>query len=59
MRELVFEGVPDKDAAVFGTAVILTLDELGIEYEYDETSPPNEKGEVTYKVVGVKHEGGD
>lgn len=53
MKDLVFTGIPEKDIAVYSTAVTDTLDKLGCDYDCDETSPPNEKGEVTYKVIGV------
>lgn len=46
-----FEGIPEKDIAAFSTAVTDTLDQLGFEYDADETSPPNEKGEVAYRVL--------
>ena len=57
MKKILEFVVPEGDIESFATGVIDTLEqlaELGIDYDFDETSPPNEEGEVTYRVYGVR-----
>ena len=54
MRKLTFKCIPETDIAVFSEAVLMTLDALDMCYEADETSPPDDNDEVTYKVFGVE-----
>jgi hypothetical protein len=51
--DLVFQ-FPEETVAECSEAVLETLEFLKCEFEYDETSPSDENGETTYKVVGVK-----
>ena len=47
---LTFGGIPDADVAAFTEGVQMTLSQLNIKVDYDETSPPDKEGEVTYSV---------
>ena len=46
----------EKDVVGFAEGVQSVLLDLGYDFAYDETSPPDKNGEVTYKVFGVKKE---
>lgn len=46
--------IPDKDAAVFMTAVDETLTALGKTYDYEEISPADEKGEAMVIFANVR-----
>ena len=48
--------VLEKDVVAFSEGVQSVLLDLGYDFAYDETSPPDKNGEVTYKVFGVKKE---
>lgn len=48
--------VPEKDIVAFAEGVMSTLFDLEYDFSYDETSPPNDKGDVTYRVFNVKKE---
>ena len=51
---LMFDGIPESDIVVFSDAVLMTLGFLGVEVEFDETSPPDDVDEVTYKVYTLE-----
>lgn len=50
---LEYRGIPESNLAVFMTAVTDTLDQLGLEYEFDEASPPDAAGEIEVKFVNI------
>lgn len=51
MNEIVFDtsGLTEEQVSLYQTAVIDTLDKLGIKYEYDETTPDLKKYTVKLK----------
>ncbi len=53
MKNLEFV-VAEANIVEFSEGVLDTLDQLKFTFDYDETSPPDEKGNVTYKVIGVR-----
>ena len=48
--------VAEEDVVPYSTGVLDALEQLGYEYEYDETSPADENGDVEFVVAGVTNE---
>lgn len=48
--------VLEKDVVAFSVGVLEAVEALGYTYDFDETSPPNEDGETTYKLINVRKE---
>lgn len=51
--DLKFSNMPETDIVAFSEGVIATLTELGLEYDFDETTTPSVEGECSFTVHGV------
>lgn len=55
---VVFPPVPDKFMPAYAEGILAVLDALGFDWDDEETSPPDDAGESTITLHGVRSEAG-